>query len=94
MDVENFEGMAEYTYVNNKIMEITSVKKEVERSQANMRDNPSVVHALYEILTAKQKQIQRALDREKINEQDHERLLERLNAVKDMLRPGVDVESW
>lgn len=94
MDVENFDSMADYSYVNNKIMEIASVKKEAERSQASMRDNPRVVHALFEILAAKQKQIQRALDREKINEQDHNKLLERLNAVKDLLRTNVDVETW
>jgi hypothetical protein len=93
MDVENFESMADYSYVNNKIMEIASVKREAEKSQGNVRD-PQVMHALYEILAAKQKQIQRALDREKINEQDHNKLLERLNAVKDILRPNTDVETW
>lgn len=89
MDVESFETMQEYSYVNNKIMEIASVKKEAEKS-----DNPRVVHALYEILAAKQKQIQKALDREKINEQDHNKLLEKLNAVKELLRSNSDLERW
>jgi len=87
MDVESFVAMAEYSYVNNKIMEIASVKEEAERSQAVLHDNPGVVHALYEILTAKQRQIEKALDREKINKHDHSKLLERLNAVKDLLKP-------
>ena len=94
MDVENFEAMAQYTYVNNKIMEIQSVKREAERSKENMRDDPRVVNALFEILTAKQKQIERALDREKINEQDHNRLLERLDAVKELLRTNANAEKW
>lgn len=86
--VESFVATTEYSYFNNKIMEIASVKKEAERSQAVMQENPNVVLALYEILTAKQKQIQKALDKEKINEQDHLLLLERLNAVKDLLKPN------
>lgn len=94
MDVESFVATQEFSYFNNKIMEIASVKKEAERSQAVMQENPDVVVALYEILTAKQKQIQRALDKEKINEQDHDKLLERLNAVKDLLKPKSRGATW
>jgi DNA repair ATPase RecN len=86
MDVESFMAMAEYSYVNNKIMEIAHVKEEAEKAKEILQDNPRVVHALYDILAAKQKQIQKALDRSKINEQDHSKLLERLNAVKDLLK--------
>lgn len=86
--VESFVATPEFSYFNNKIMEIATVKQEAERSQAVMQENPNVVLALYEILTAKQKQIQKALDRDKINEQDHSKLLERLNAVKDLLKPN------
>lgn len=88
MDVESFVATPQFSYFNNKIMEIASVKQEAERSQADMLANPNVVVALYEILTAKQQQIQKALDKDKINEQDHSKLIERLNAVKDLLKPN------
>lgn len=86
MEFESFVAKAEYSYVNNKIMEIGTVKEEVERSKLSLEDNPRAVAALIEVLTAKQKQIQRALDREKINKQDHNKLLERLNQVRDLLK--------
>lgn len=85
MEVEAFVSRTEYSYVNNKIMEIASVKEEAMRSKDKLLDNPKVVEALHAVLSAKQIQIQRALDKDKINKQDHSKLLERLNQVRDML---------
>lgn len=85
MEIEAFISKADYSYVNNKIMEISSVMEEAERRKGVKEENPKVIAALFEVLTAKQIQIQKALDREKINKQDHSKLLDRLNQVRDLL---------
>lgn len=91
MDCESFESKEEYSYVNNKIMEITSVQEEAESIRT---DSPQMVEALFEVLTAKQLQIQKALEREKINKHDHSKLLERLNLVRDMLSHPTKSGTW
>ncbi len=92
MDVETFVAKCtEYSYVNNKIMEITSVKREAERSKEQLKENPMVVHALFDILTAKQQQIQRASSRDKISQHDHKKLIESLDAVSDLLQQSKTV---
>eukprot|EP01111_Echinosteliopsis_oligospora_P005378 TRINITY_DN18673_c0_g1_i1.p1 TRINITY_DN18673_c0_g1~~TRINITY_DN18673_c0_g1_i1.p1 ORF type:complete len:348 (-),score=97.76 TRINITY_DN18673_c0_g1_i1:67-1110(-) len=82
----NFDHVSkDLSYVGNKMMELNSVKQEANRTKQDLYDNPTLATALFEILDAKQKQIQMALDRSKINVQDHSQLLESLDSIRTMI---------
>jgi len=85
VDITSILSNGQYSYVNNKISEIASVKEEMERTQQQFEENPSLLLALFEILKAKQQQIQKAFERDKIDQQDHSKLLDSLSEVRTML---------
>lgn len=85
VDITSILANGQYSYVNNKISEIASVKEEMQRTQQQFEENPAMLLALFEVLKAKQVQIQKAFERDKIDQQDHSKLLDSLSEVRTML---------
>jgi len=68
-------------YVKSKIQELTTVQEQVEST----KDNPNILVALGSVLEALKKQIENAYDHAKIDEQDHQTLLDRLHSVHELI---------
>lgn len=85
VDITSLLANGQYSYVNNKISEIASVKEEMQRTQQQLDDNPAMILALVGVLQAKQLQIQKAFERDKINQQDQQLLLNSLSEVRTLL---------
>ncbi|KYQ91975.1 hypothetical protein DLAC_06795 [Tieghemostelium lacteum] len=79
--------MEDFSYCSNKFMEISSVKEEAQRQSIDFGGgiHPNAFEAFIGILEAKQKQIEKAFQRQKIDKSDCDMLSVELNSVKDLL---------
>ncbi|KAF2076902.1 hypothetical protein CYY_001805 [Polysphondylium violaceum] len=78
----------DYSYCSNKFNEISSVKDEFQRQSIDFGGSlhPNAFEAFKGILDAKQKQIKKAFERKKIDEDDCLMLIDELNTAKELLQ--------
>ncbi|EGC29958.1 hypothetical protein DICPUDRAFT_99676 [Dictyostelium purpureum] len=85
----------DFSYYNNKFMEISGVKEEVKKQSIDFGGglHPNAFEAFKGILEAKQTQIKKAFERNKINEPDCDMLITELNSAQKLLNDLLELNE-
>lgn len=78
---DSWSAQPSQAYVKSKIQELATVQEQAEST----RDNPNILNALGMVLEAMRLQIEKAYEREKINPQDHQQLMEKITSVRELI---------